>query len=183
MTVRAAATRYARALFDVAAKEADVQRVGRELADLAAVMGGHDLLQRVLSNPAVPAPRKRAIVEALLQQAGAVSAPLAKLLLMLAERDRLALVPHVAEAYRARLLQHAGVVRAEITTATALPADRLAAIQQGLARATGRQIELETRIDPAIVGGAVTRVGSTVFDGSVTTQLQRMKDAIVASTS
>jgi F-type H+-transporting ATPase subunit delta len=60
-----------------------------------------------------------------------------------------------------------------------LPADRVAALKTGLARATGRQVHLETRVDPSIVGGAVTRIGSTVYDGSVTTQLQKLKQQLI----
>jgi F-type H+-transporting ATPase subunit delta len=178
MTPRAAATRYARALFDVVLKEGDVEQAGRELSAFAALLGEHEALQRVLSNPAVPAPRKRAVIEQLLARVGPLTAAVGKLLLMLADRDRLALVPHVAAAYRARLLDHAQVVRAEVTTAMALPADRVTALQAGLARATGRQVQLDNRVDPAIIGGAVTRIGSIVYDGSLTRQLEKMKDAI-----
>jgi F-type H+-transporting ATPase subunit delta len=70
------------------------------------------------------------------------------------------------------------VVRADVTTAVTLPADRLSALEAGLARATGRQVQLEHRVDPAILGGAVTRIGSTVYDGSLTRQLQKMQEAI-----
>jgi F-type H+-transporting ATPase subunit delta len=178
MTPRAAATRYARALFDVVLAESDVQQAGRELSGFAGLLAEHETLQRVLTNPAVPTPRKRAVIEQLLQRAGQITPALGKLLLMLAERDRLVLVPHVATAYRARLLDHAQVVRAEVTTAMALPADRVSALQAGLARATGRQVQLENRVDPVIIGGAVTRIGSTVYDGTIARQLERMKDAI-----
>ena len=78
-------------------------------------------------------------------------------------------------------MDHHQVVRAEVTTAIALPPDRVVALQQGIARATGRQVQLETRVDPAIIGGVVTRVGSTVYDGSVTTQLQRLKEQLSAT--
>jgi F-type H+-transporting ATPase subunit delta len=181
MTSRAAATRYARALFDVALKEADVQQVERELTDVADTLAGHEMLQRVLTNPAIPVPRKHAIVRELLGRAGGISPVLGKLLLLLADRDRLVLLPELATAYRARLMEHAKVVRAEVTTAAALPADRIAALQQGLASATGRQVHLENRVDPSIVGGAVTRVGSTVYDGSITTQLQKLKQTLIES--
>ena len=72
-------------------------------------------------------------------------------------------------------MDHQQVVRAEVTTAVELPADRVAALQQGLAQATGREVQLETRVDPSIIGGAVARIGSTVYDGSVTTQLREVE--------
>jgi F-type H+-transporting ATPase subunit delta len=73
------------------------------------------------------------------------------------------------------------VVRALVTTAMELPAERVSALQRGLAAATGRTVQLEVRVDPSIVGGAVTRIGSTVYDGSVTTQLARLKQQLVAA--
>ena len=76
-------------------------------------------------------------------------------------------------------MDHQQVVRAEVTTAVALPPDRVAALQQGLAAATGRQVQLEVRVDPSIVGGAVARIGSTVYDGSVTTQLEKLKQRLI----
>jgi F-type H+-transporting ATPase subunit delta len=181
MTRKTAGTRYARALFDIALKEADVQQVGRELAAFAHLVAGHDMLTRVLTNPALPSQQKRAIVEQLLAKTGAITPVTAKLLLLLAERDRLVLLPDVALAYENRLLEHARVVRAEVVTAIALPTDRVAALQQGLAHATGRKVQLDTRVDSSIIGGAVAKIGSTVYDGSVTRQLEKMKDALIAA--
>lgn len=180
MTSRGAATRYARALFDVAQKEADIQQVGRELAEIAGIIGGHELLTRVLTNPAVPAARKRAVIEQLLARAGSITPTLGKLLLMLAERDRLSLLPELARAYETRLMDHAQIVRAQVTTAVPLNPERVAALKQGIAGVTGRQVQLETRVDASIIGGAVARIGSTVYDGSITTQLQKVKERLTA---
>jgi F-type H+-transporting ATPase subunit delta len=179
MTSRAAATRYARALFDVTIKQGDLQQVERELTGFADLVAGHETLRRVLGNPGVPAPRKRALIQDLLSRAGALSPIVSKLLLMLAERDRFMLLPEIAAAYRNRLMEHAQIVRAEVTTAIAMPADRLSALQAGLSKATGRQVQLENRVDSTIIGGAVARIGSTVFDGSITRQLERMREAMV----
>ena len=181
MTSRGAATRYARALFDVARKEGDVQQAGRDIAAFARLVAENEALSRVFANPAIPAARKRAVVEQLLAASGPLSPIVEKLVLMLAERDRLVLLPELATAYEARLMENAQVVRAQLTTAVELPHDRIAALQQGLAQATGRQVQLETRIDAAIIGGAVARIGSTVYDGSVTTQLQKVKERLVAA--
>jgi len=183
MTSRAAGTRYARALFDVALKEADIEGAGRDLAGFAELVAGNDVLKRVLSNPAIPAAHKRAVVEQLLAKAGSVSPVVVKLLGLLADRDRLVLLPEIAAAYRNRLMEHAKVVRAEVVTAVALPADRIAALQRGLAGATGLDVQLENRVDPSIIGGAITRIGSTVYDGSVVRQLEKMKDALTAGAS
>ena len=182
MTSRAAGIRYARALFDVAQQEADIDQAGRDLAGFAALVAGHELLPRILSNPAIPAARKRAVVKQLLARAGSVSPIVEKLLTLLADRDRLVLLPDISAAYQDRLMAHAKVIRAEVVTAVALPEDRVAALQQGLAQATGRQVQIESRIDPSIIGGAITRIGSTVYDGSVSRQLEKMKDALASGT-
>jgi F-type H+-transporting ATPase subunit delta len=179
MTSRVAAIRYARALFDVAlAERQDLDQIGRELTETVALVSGNQELTRALTHAAIPAARKRAIVEALLSHSS-VNALLARTLLLLADRDRLALLHDFAEAFRSRLMDHQQVVRAEVTTAMELPADRVSALQQGLVAATGRKVQLEVRVDPSIVGGAVTKIGSTVYDGSVTTQLERLKRQLV----
>jgi F-type H+-transporting ATPase subunit delta len=180
MTSRAAATRYARALYDVATKEADGKLAGAELAEFARLVAGSEMLSRSLTNPAIPVQRKRAVVEQLLARAG-LSPVVSRLLLMLADRDRLALLTDMATAYEARLMESSQVVRAQITTAVELAPGQAGALQQGLARATGRQVQLETRVDPAIIGGAVARIGSTVYDGSVTTQLQKIRERLTAA--
>jgi F-type H+-transporting ATPase subunit delta len=183
VTSRAAARRYARALFDVAvAERADLDRIEQDLTATSAFVAGHDGLARALGHPAVPAARKRAVVEQLIERSP-VDQLVARVLLLLAERDRLTLLADVAEAYRERLMDHKQIVRAEVTTAIDLPADRVASLQQGLARATGRQVQLGVRVDPAIVGGAVARLGSTVFDGSITTQLARLKQQLAEAES
>jgi F-type H+-transporting ATPase subunit delta len=183
MTSRAAGTRYARALFDVARKEGDVQQAGQELASFTEFVSSHEVLEKIFSNPAIPAAKKKAVVEQLTARAGSMSPVVRKLLLLLAERDRLVLLPDIATAYQNRLMESAKVVRAEIVTAIGLPADRVAALQQGLAQATGRQVHLESRVDPSIIGGAIARVGSTIYDGSVTRQLQKMKEALSGQAS
>src|SRR5207249_685989 len=114
-----------------------------------------------------------------IDRAGQVTPPLAKLILVLAEKDRLTLLPGIARAYAERVMDHMKIVRGEVTTAVPLAPDKLLALEQGLAKATGRRVVLEARVDASIIGGAVTRLGSTVYDGSVTTQLQKMKRSLI----
>ena len=181
MTNKTAAIRYARALLDVAVKEQnDLEQIERELSEFAALFTQYPLLEKVLLNPAVPVPRKRAAVADVLAQAR-FTPIVSKLIALLADRDRLVLIPELLAAYRTRLLDYRGVVRAEVTTATPLDASRTAAIQSGLAQLTGRTVRLETRIDPAIIGGLVARIGSTVYDASVTRQLEKMKERLTES--
>jgi F-type H+-transporting ATPase subunit delta len=175
MTNKTAASRYARALLDVAlAEKADLDAIEQDLAQFAGLFTQHPALAKVLLNPAVPVPRKRAAVAdviALLKP----SPILAKLLAMLADRDRLVLVPDLLTAFRDRLFDYRKIVRAEITTATPLPAGRADLIERRLAEATGGKVTLRTRTDPSIIGGVIARIGSTVYDGSLTRQLERMR--------
>jgi F-type H+-transporting ATPase subunit delta len=178
MTNKTAAMRYARALLDVAIKErADLDQIERELASVAALFTQYPALAHALLNPVVPVPRKRAAVAELLA-AGPVTPMVAKLVTLLADRDRLVLIPDLLAGYRDRLLDHRNIVRAEVTTTASLPAERAKAIEASLSRSTGRTISLTTRVDPAIIGGVVTRIGSTVYDGSVARQLEKIRERL-----
>jgi F-type H+-transporting ATPase subunit delta len=178
MTNSTAATRYARALLDVTVKEkADVDQIERELASVVDLFAKYPALERVFLNPVVPVPRKRAAMDVLTARAGMLPI-LAKLLALLAERDRLVLVPGLLAAYRDRLLDHRNVVRAEVTTTTPLSPERAKSIEASLGRLTGRTVALSTKVDPTIIGGVVTRIGSTVYDASVAHHLERMREKL-----
>ena len=177
MSNRTAATRYARALLDVARKEADPRALESELASFVTLYERHDTLRHVLTNSAIPASKKVALVKDLAQRGGA-SVVLARLLGLLAERDRLALLPDLLDEYHRRLLDLLGVVQAEVVTAVPLPDERLAALEKALAAMTGHTVSMSARVDPAIIGGVVTKIGSVVYDGSVKRQLEKMRDTL-----
>jgi F-type H+-transporting ATPase subunit delta len=178
MSLRTSATRYAKALLDVAVKESDPAAIERDLAGIVDAMSGHAELRRVLTSPGTPQAARVNVVKALAQRAG-VQMPVAKLLAMLAERGRLELLPEMLDVYRERLLAHANVVRATVTSATPLAADQVQQLEASLSGLTGKKVQLETTVDPSIIGGVVTRIGSTVYDGSIRTQLQKMKQQLV----
>jgi F-type H+-transporting ATPase subunit delta len=181
VTSRAAAVRYARALFDIALTERkDLLQTAKDLRAFADLMEHHESLARVLTNPAIPAARKRGVIEQLIARAGSLQPPVAKLFLLLADRDRLALLPELARAFEHRLMDHQNVVRAEVVTAVGLSDGRVGALKDSLTRATGRDVQLAARVDPSIIGGAVARIGSTVYDGSVTRQLERMRERLTS---
>jgi len=177
MTMRASAARYARALLDVTISETDPGQAEQELAAFAAVLEQHQDLQAALLNPAVPAAGKRAVIQALLERLQP-SAPVGKLLLLLADRDRLGLLPDLLTVFRERLMEHQRVIRAEVTTAAPLAEARATELADRLARATGRTVKMTTKVDPSIIGGIVTRIGSTVYDGSVAAQLQAIRQRL-----
>ena len=177
MPSRASATRYARALFDVALKESDPVQIEGDLSSFAGLMSANAELSGALTNPAVPASAKRRIADALATRLN-VATPTRKLLSLLADRDRLAVVPDLLDVYRARLMEHQQVVRAEVTTSAPLAPERAAQLQKKLADITGRTVEMTTSVDPSIIGGVVTRIGSTVYDGSLATQLVKLKEKL-----
>ena len=181
MTNRTAATRYARALLDVSVSEGgDLAKVETDLAAFVALFAQYPALQKVLMNPAVPVQRKQGTVSELTTRLGTTPV-LSKLIALLAERDRLVLLPDLLASYRERMLDHLKIVRVEVTTVAPIEADRATALEASLARMTGRTVTVVTKVDPSIIGGMVARIGSTVYDGSVTTQLAKMKRKLVES--
>ena len=175
MTNRAAAMRYARALLEVAENEGDPEQVERDLSGFVTLMKKHELLNDSLISPAVPPASKRAVINELVTRAGDLSEITARLLTLLAERDRLRLLGEILDGYRAQLRTLRGAVRARITTASPLPSDRVEAIARQIQDALGRKVTLNTEVDPAMIGGALTQIGSTVFDGSVSRHLERLR--------
>lgn len=182
MTVRASAARYARALLDVAITESAPEQVERDLTAFLELTRRNPDLQRALTHPAVAVPAKRAVVGALVERLKPVP-PVARLLLLLADRDRLVLLPDLVEVYRDRLMDHRRIVRAEVTTAVPLSESRLDELRRRLAESTGRSVVLTTKVDPSLIGGMVTRIGSLVFDGSLANQLARVRKALLAQTA
>jgi len=178
MSLRTSATRYAKALLDVAIQESDPARIEQELATIVQAMTTHAELHRVLTSPGTPQAARVSVIKALTARAGA-QAPLAKLAVMLAERGRLEVLPEMLIVYRERLLAHRNVVRAIVTSAVPLSPEKRQAIEHRLGSATGKSVQLETTVDPAIIGGVITRIGSTVYDGSVRTQLAKMRQQLV----
>jgi F-type H+-transporting ATPase subunit delta len=177
MSTRASAARYAKALFDVAITESTPEQAERELTAFSDVVRGHAELRQAFGSPAIPAARKRAVVAQLLDRLQP-SAPVRKLLLLLGERDRLELLPDLVTVFHERVMEHLKVIQAEVTTAEPLPPEEAARLQQRLGSMIGRTVTLTTRVDPALIGGMVTRIGSTVYDGSVATQLAALRQRL-----
>jgi len=177
MSTRASAARYARALLDAIVKEGNPEQVEQDLTAFDELVARTPDLQKAFANPAVPVTAKRAIVDKLVRQLN-VSGPAAKLLLLLAERDRMAVLSDLVVAYRERLMEHRRIVRAEVTTAEPLAPERLAELERRLAAATGRRVTMTARVDPSLIGGTITRVGSVVYDSSIATQLEKIRETL-----
>jgi F-type H+-transporting ATPase subunit delta len=177
MSMRASAARYARALLDITIQESDPVAAETDLAAFVDLVRRHPDLQRTFANPVVSASAKRGLVQQILDRIQP-SAPVGKLLLLLATRGRLELLPDLLDVYRERLMEHRQVIQAEVTTAAPLSPERAAELQQRLAKITGRTVNMTTKVDQAIIGGVVTRIGSTVYDGSIATQLAKVRDRL-----
>jgi F-type H+-transporting ATPase subunit delta len=176
MSTRTAATRYAKALLDVAGNDAEA--IERDLSAYAALLGGNAELQQALLSPSVPARGKHGIVTAVAARLNMAPAGV-KLLQLLADRDRLGLVDEMLAVYRERLLDKQKIVKAHVRSAAPLSADALEAIGARLGAVTGKNVSIDTDVDPALIGGVVATVGSTVYDGSVKTQLEKLRKQLV----
>jgi F-type H+-transporting ATPase subunit delta len=88
-------------------------------------------------------------------------------------------MPDLATAFGERLLSHQNIVRAEVTSASPLSPEKTKALEESLSQVTGKKVELSVSVDPELLGGVVAKIGSTVYDGSVKTQLQRMRQELV----
>ena len=183
MTSGTAASRYARALFDVVVADsaAQLEAAQSDLQAFSDLFSTNEALAGIAVNPAIAVGKKAALAKALVDRGGAVTPAVGKLIVLLASRDRLVLLPEITRAYRGRVMDYQKIVRGEVTTVAPLPVDKLRALEQSLHWATGRTVVLESRVDPSIIGGVITRLGSMVYDGSVTTQLEKMKQALIES--
>lgn len=170
------AKRYAKALLETAAEAGVLDRVAADLE----VLGPHFAAKEMVAffaNPAVPGARKEAALAAVAERVSA-SPLFLSLLRLLLSRQRVGLLPDIARLFRDLVDERTGHVRAEVTAAVPLPAPSIEALAARLSAATGRRVQLATRVDPAVLGGLVARVGSTVYDASLRRQLRRMREAL-----
>ncbi|MEO8481747.1 MAG: ATP synthase F1 subunit delta [Acidobacteriota bacterium] len=180
MTERTVARQYAHALFDVATREHQVEAVTRDLAGVAALVASHQELKAIFETPLVPPRKKHALVEALVAAGSPIRPEVSRLLLMLADRDRLRILGDLARAYAARVMEAGQAVSADVVTAVPLSQERQTQLAEALGKVTGRTVTVNARVDPAILGGVVARVGSQVFDGSVVRQIERLRERLLA---
>ena len=179
MSIRTSANRYAKALFDVAlAENADLAQVDRDLQAVADMLDASPELALNLSRGSVTDAQRQSLMEAVAKTM-ALSTQVAKLAVMLGRNRKLGLIPDLTAAFRERVLAHQNIVRAEVTSAAPLSPEKTKALEESLSKVTGKKVELSVSVDPALLGGVVARIGSTVYDGSVKTQLTRMRQELV----
>jgi F-type H+-transporting ATPase subunit delta len=180
-TVRALARRYARALFDAAARQGPEAPLALrdELRAFAPLVTGHAELRHALLHPGLGAEPRRRVLAALADRAGA-SVLLRRLVELLASRDRVALLPDVVEAYAEIANAARGVVSAEAVSAVALPEAQARALAVALGGPAG-PAELRCRVDPELVGGLLVRVGGKTYDGTVRARLAALRRRLAAT--
>lgn len=172
------AKRYARALLAALRNPDDSEKADRLLTSLAAALTAEPQLRSLFLNPAVPSAAKTKALVALAQQAG-LNPLVERFMKLIVDNRRVPTLPSIAAVFHAERERARGIVPATVTSATALPADMVAKLQTGLERLTGRDVRMSFEIDPSILGGAITKIGSTVFDGSLRTQLTDLRRSMV----
>ena len=174
------ASRYARAFADVVSSaRLDAATLDKQLQDFLATWDGSKELRELFMNPAVPAVQKVSILDKLNAKMG-LQRELRNLLAVLINNDRIGEVHEVATAWRAEMQERLGIRQAEIVTARQLSDAERAELVAGVGKMAGSRIEPTFKLDPAIIGGTVVRIGSTVWDGSVRGRLERLKEALIS---
>jgi F-type H+-transporting ATPase subunit delta len=175
MTLSAVATRYAKALADVTTSAAGLQpdaALSQLRAFESALAASHEL-HNALTTPAVPASRKRAVVARIADILKL--APIARyFLFVLIDHRRIALLGEILQSFELIVDERLGFARAEVSSPRELTESQRGAISSQLERLTGKRIRMRFAVDPALIGGVVARIGSTVYDGSVRGQLQTL---------
>ena len=171
-----AAKRYTDAVFSIAREKGAFDQWQRDLDVLASLMDDA-AAANVLSSPNVSRVDKLGLIKSALQGGQTEALNLATLLL---DRGRLAIAPEMANLFRDAALEELGIVVANVTTAVPIDKGAEAAIRQQLSKLVGKQVEIRAEVDESLIGGIVARIGDQLIDGSVSSQLRRLRDRLAA---
>jgi F-type H+-transporting ATPase subunit delta len=167
--------RYARALLEVALESGQGDRILAELEALATEIDAARDLRILLESPIFARSQRREVLAAVAERAR-LTKTTHDFLMLLVDRDRTALLRQIVRIYRDLADEAAGRVRATVTSPLPLSEAETSELEGALATATGKTVALSTELDPALLGGLVARVGDRVYDGSLKTQLERLRD-------
>lgn len=168
------ARRYAAALADVVTGRDEAREVQEELSAWELMMQGNPELVEVFRNPAIPYEQKRKVLDALVART-LVRPTTANFLQVLLRNHRIADLREINRRFAQELDDRRGVVVAHVTTARGVPETERVRLADKLSSLTGRRVRLQFNVDEELIGGVVTRIGSTVYDGSVRTRLEQIK--------
>jgi F-type H+-transporting ATPase subunit delta len=172
------AGRYASALFELALESKATDAVKTDLDQFEAMVAGNPDLNRLVRSPVFDADVQLKALSAVMDKAG-IKGLAANFLRVITANRRLFAVRDMIRAYRALVARHKGEVRAEVTVAETLNDKNLDAIKTELKAVTGgKDIDLDVKVDPAIIGGLIVKVGSRMIDGSLRTKLNAIKFAM-----
>jgi len=177
--LKSASLQYANALADIAIAQGASAPVIQQLGDLTAAYTQSAELRNVLSSPAVSKDEKRAIAEKIAARLGA-SKILRNFLLVVIDHQRTQLLPEIFQQFQTVLRDRQGVAEAEIFSAVELNAAQKKQMTQTLEKTTGKKIEPKFSLDPNLLGGALVRVGDTIYDGSLRNRLNGLRERLTA---
>ncbi len=172
------ARRYSTALADVVLETGETETVKAELSDLTELFRSSTDLQTVFTNPAITHVNKERVLDDLIAKLKPLKTT-ANFLRVLLQNGRLTEIGEIDDRFDAVLQERSGVVSAEITSARELPANERTEFQTNLERLTGKKVNINYAVNKDIIGGVVTRIGSTVYDGSVKTKLENLREELV----
>ncbi|MCW5961709.1 MAG: ATP synthase F1 subunit delta [Pyrinomonadaceae bacterium] len=178
MSVETVARRYAGALADVVLKTGESEIVKNELKSWGEMMSPGTELYKVFKNPSVAQASKEKLLSGLIAKAKPLKTT-ANFLKILLRNSRLTEISAINERFAEVLDERNGLISANVTSARPLSDAEKAELQANLANLTKKQVNLDFNIDENIISGVITRVGSTVYDGSVRTQLEELRNKLV----
>jgi F-type H+-transporting ATPase subunit delta len=177
--LKALAERYAGALVDVALENKQADQVKQDLSAFAAMVRESAELQAFLANPSIARASKHAAIEQIVARMGA-SRTLRNYLFVIVDQRRAGLLVEIEQAFSRLLDARQGITQAAVTSASALTDAERAELVAVLGKLTGEKVQAQFGTDPALIGGAVVRIGSTIYDGSIRTQLERMRARMIS---
>jgi len=174
MSVQTVARRYASALADVVLKSGEARKVQEELLTWERLFQTSPVLPEVFGNPTIALDQKRAVLNKLIDRSKP-TATTANFLKVLLQNQRLMDLGEINKKFAEILDIRAGMVAATVTTARTVPDNAQESLQAKLLSVTGKKVRINFTTDSELIGGLVTRIGSTVYDGSVRNHLQQIK--------
>ena len=177
--MKALAERYAGALVDLALENKQADQVKQELSAFAAMVRESAELHAFLANPSIARASKHAAIEQIVARMGA-SRTLRNYLFVIVDQRRAGLLVEIEQAFSRLLDARQGITQAAVTSASALTDAERAELVAVLGKLTGEKVQAQFGTDPALIGGAVVRIGSTIYDGSIRTQLERMRARMIS---